>query len=1475
MIMSSSTTAKHTPTTAAVTTDGTLTSDTVDDKIDIEALRVLLVTTKVLFWECYAFSLNGISSHSHSYHHHKNHYQPDGSWARGELGKYVLALQFVQWQQEIQAWNHGRNRSLFPEQPQDDRSPSAVFSSPTPIRDRARQQRLLEQVHTTLWEEHYPALPSKYSTRNVTLYYQRPNCQGLDGASSSSLSSLLNLYTSPTMGTYCLLIHVQHVMDQQEQQQEQNYPRYRHGSKVKRLLQEVQDHFYHLQEQHHDIKQQLNPLNTTASSITSLSLQFGSAGVVQGIFYLRELLQAPRLFSSHVVKYSVDILCHLQQLQHEQFECESFGPTTTLPLGMSKGLIGILFTLLACSQEDWKLIETKISLSPNSAGTGPCQTPPRRFLKDMIDRLWHGVERSLITNSTYNHPQSREQPQPQHPHQLLHHLHWSNGASGLVCLLLRAAQVLESKRYIEYAQRLCEHIWERHQEKRRQEERQDRNAPRHDSSKFGLANGVSGTVMSFILLARLCPIGPLRTQWEKKVDTLLHEVIRDWHAFTASSAAAGISSYPPHYGIWDGLGGLLSVLFFRFHPESQQLLQPVEFPMFPSCYGNNASSHRRPRLKPNVNEPGNNPLPSCNPISRGLQPLSASTILSSGPASSRRSMMTGKAVTTSGASAVRLTRAVQLRMELNQRPWSTSTTAAMGSDTFTHTRRKYMHSFHPSVATPSTTRNSQALSHRQSGPAEEGLIQHKSKSPVPEEKIQHESKSPSTTFDDDQKVIRLEERRIRLQAEHSAKLLRAQESRRKREEQAKLRSQHMEDERRVQLEKRKAKIQEEASARIQKARQEREKAVLLNRQKVQEQSQLRAERLAKRKGEDISARELTRNATRSQKERLERAKIIRRLLDDASKVKADGVKERHELVSAKRKSSQKKKMKVAMQLKVERQKQSDRKRQEDERRVAAVHAKILAGKLVLLQSRSNIRPDSPAVESDALQSNIFSMNLPIRHEAPTAPPVVDALIETVQTSMGRNDAASISGQHEMVRSASPPSESYISDVVVPGKGQHPHLVGDEEIESCQEVRTTENTADDVGYEKVEENEYEPREGKGEEMSTDVYVSDVDGRVNLSPPSFCVALDSSDDFVHPPCHEMAPSHNVSSVPLETPVGICENEDGIDSGECPRRTDDVNFTDDEDFESINAMFAQADSILQSQLALILGPIDASAVVAETACDTREVETARPPVVDTRIEALRPQSMMIDNVELIPGQNEMARFASPPSKSYVQDLPLEPSAEVVVTCEGRHPDLLGDKEKSQEVKNSGNAAVDVGYEMVEENVSGAQTVNMFESQSTEESSECYAAPTSARKNLNNPSFPQCTNDTRIVNQEEDDDDFARMDSLFEEAENQLKAELASILGESPERTTQEDGSASTRKQEVESDDDFLFLQSIVDEDTVLSPRQTGAESGTRGRTHEKNIVASGNYDMTLSNNTFDSFSRSGTAMRRRGNRKVAPES
>jgi hypothetical protein len=110
----------------------------------------------------------------------------------------------------------------------------------------------------------------------------------------------------------------------------------------------------------------------------------------------------------------------------------------------------------------------------------------------------------------------------------------------------------------------------------------------------------------------------------------------------------------------------------------------------------------------------------------------------------------------------------------------------------------------------------------------------------------------------------------------------------------------------------------------------------------------------------------------------------------------------------------------------------------------------------------------------------------------------------------------------------------------------------------------------------------------------------------------------------------------------------------------------------------------------------------------------------------------------------------------------------------------------------------------------------------------------------------------------EEDFDDDFARMDSLFEEAENQLKAELASILGPSPDRSTRH------ASDEGEMDDDVL--PSIIEEHAGLSSDSFIEANSTA--TGSSKVIVSGN-DLTPTN--MSSFSR-GT-LRRRGNRKVAP--
>ena len=160
------------------------------------------------------------------------------------------------------------------------------------------------------------------------------------------------------------------------------------------------------------------------------------------------------------------------------------------------------------------------------------------------------------------------------------------------------------------------------------------------------------------------------------------------------------------------------------------------------------------------------------------------------------------------------------------------------------------------------------------------------------------------------------------------------------------------------------------------------------------------------------------------------------------------------------------------------------------------------------------------------------------------------------------------------------------------------------------------------------------------------------------------------------------------------------------------------------------------------------------------------------------------------------------------------------------------------------------------------------MHDAAAHDTASTCHSTPVSLQESPLDSSvcFNKKSNEEAEEEGNDFDDDFARMDSLFEAAENQLEAELASILGPPPDFLSQ--GSRGVEDEGVDED----LLSSIVEEAAMPASDcfDEKTERSTTGTTSSRtNKVPSTESDMAPA--SAASFSR-GT-LRRRGTRRVAP--
>lgn len=178
---------------------------------------------------------------------------------------------------------------------------------------------------------------------------------------------------------------------------------------------------------------------------------------------------------------------------------------------------------------------------------------------------------SDVASSSDSLSHSHHQHQRDHQHDHHHHqpnpwrLDWSQGACGLVLLLLRAGQVFANEHYLQEAAWLCEHVlW-----KTRKDWSMERGV--------GLAHGCSATALCFLQLAQYS-VNPNKILWQRRAEFTLKWALQHLQAYLQMEQENPTGWNV--YGLYEGCGGLVSVMM-QLHASADE---PIQMPLFCTGY---------------------------------------------------------------------------------------------------------------------------------------------------------------------------------------------------------------------------------------------------------------------------------------------------------------------------------------------------------------------------------------------------------------------------------------------------------------------------------------------------------------------------------------------------------------------------------------------------------------------------------------------------------------------------------------------------------------------------------------------------------------------------------------------------------------------------------------------------------------------------------------------------------------------------
>jgi len=248
----------------------------------------------------------------------------------------------------------------------------------------------------------------------------------------------------------------------------------------------------------------------------------GRAGVLKTIWFLRSELESPRFGRSLVLHISKHIL-YQGMLTAQKYNSESLvmWEWKSKPyLGAAHGVVGILDALLGHSEEEMTILESVL---------------PR--VRDVILQAIESLDRCCDDSGNL-----RKKLNDEDDNEVISMVHGSPGH----CLLLAKASIAFPERRKEFllrATRLADSTLR---------------AGRINSANSGLMRGVSGIGYIFLALAQIDLENA--SKWLSKAESLAHDAVDQLDSLILNSRRP--------YSLFEGIGGLASLLFDLLHPES-------------------------------------------------------------------------------------------------------------------------------------------------------------------------------------------------------------------------------------------------------------------------------------------------------------------------------------------------------------------------------------------------------------------------------------------------------------------------------------------------------------------------------------------------------------------------------------------------------------------------------------------------------------------------------------------------------------------------------------------------------------------------------------------------------------------------------------------------------------------------------------------------------------------------------------------
>ena len=287
---------------------------------------------------------------------------------------------------------------------------------------------------------------------------------------------------------------------------------------------------------------------------------YGRAGALQGIFYIRQVLNDTTFASDFVVNMATHILQVGLRTSQEYFTKASAKKYAAIPLlwmwhdtaylGAAHGVVGILHTLLYLTSQEWQQVE-------RSRGLEGIQGKVQQSIDKMISSPYY------IYEGTGNFKSSLKLERRQHHHHGHEErdrlVHWCHGAPGLCMLLLRASQVYPQKQqiYMNQAIQLAESVI----------------YPRGVLQKgVGLCHGISGNAYIFLSLSRYLSHHPQNSEKASAAavaasssmssSSSLIWIQRAEQYATFAIRNLSMLQFVPDcpYSLYEGLGGFVSLL---------------------------------------------------------------------------------------------------------------------------------------------------------------------------------------------------------------------------------------------------------------------------------------------------------------------------------------------------------------------------------------------------------------------------------------------------------------------------------------------------------------------------------------------------------------------------------------------------------------------------------------------------------------------------------------------------------------------------------------------------------------------------------------------------------------------------------------------------------------------------------------------------------------------------------------------------